>query len=92
MRSQLGAMLSPGGFDPAQHITGITVNRWAHGYSYWYAEGEDSFYDNWDDPRYPHVRARRQFGRFAIANSDAGANAMLEEAVVQARRAVDELS
>ncbi|MFT7048700.1 MAG: spermidine dehydrogenase [Halioglobus sp.] len=91
VRSQLTAMLEPGGFDPARDITGITVNRWAHGYSYWYNGADDAWYEDRDDERYPHVRARRRFGKIAIANSDSGANAMLEEAVVQARRAVDEL-
>lgn len=91
IRSQLTAILEPGGFDPARDITGITVNRWAHGYSYWYRGATDQWYDDPNDKRYPHVRARSRFGQIAIANSDAGANAMFEEAVVQARRAVNEL-
>jgi spermidine dehydrogenase len=91
IRSQLTGMLESGGFDPARDITGITVNRWAHGYSYWYRGADDVWYDDPDDERYPHVRARRRFGKIAIANSDAGARAMFEEAVVQAQRAVDEL-
>jgi len=85
-------MLGPGGFDPARDILGITVNRWAHGYARGYHGLEDKTYDDRDDERYPHVRARKPFGLIAIANSDAGARAMLEEAVVQGRRAVDELS
>jgi spermidine dehydrogenase len=92
VREQLAAMLGPGGFDPARDILGITVNRWAHGYAHNYRDLEDKKYDNRDDERYPHVRARKPFGLIAIANSDAGARAMLEEAVVQGRRAVDELS
>jgi spermidine dehydrogenase len=87
VRSQLTGMLESAGFDPARDITGITVNRWAHGYSYWYpGVGDDP-----DEESYYHVRARKSFGKIAIANADAGANAMFEEAVVQARRAVDEL-
>jgi spermidine dehydrogenase len=92
VREQLAAMLGPGGFDPARDIQGITVNRWAHGYAYWYSDLDDTTYDDRDDERFPHVRARKPFGLIAIANSDAGARAMLEEAVVQGRRAVDELS
>jgi spermidine dehydrogenase len=88
VRLQLTGMLESAGFDPALDITGITVNRWAHGYSYWY---RNIWYEDPNDERYPHVRARRRFGKIAIANSDAGARAMFEEAVVQARRAVDEL-
>ena len=37
------------------------------------------------------MRARKRFGRIAIANSDAGASAMFESAVEQAHRAVTEL-
>ena len=33
IREQLGTMLGSAGFDPARDIQGITVNRWAHGYS-----------------------------------------------------------
>jgi spermidine dehydrogenase len=40
----------------------------------------------------PHVLGRRPYGRIAIANSDAGAGAFMNEAIDQARRAVDELT
>jgi spermidine dehydrogenase len=93
VRAQLAGMLSAGGFDPARDIEGITVNRWAHGYAYWYNPLFDPyFYEDPDDERYPHVQARKRFGRIAIANSDAGARAMLESAVEQGHRAVTELS
>ena len=91
IRSQLAGMLSGGGFDPARDIEGITVNRWPHGYSDGYNELEDPYYEDRNDERYPHVRGRKRFGRIAIANSDAGASAMLETAVEQAYRAVNEL-
>jgi spermidine dehydrogenase len=52
----------------------------------------DTLYDDYDDPRYPHVKARQPFGRISIANADAGASAMLESAVEQAHRAVTELA
>jgi len=42
--------------------------------------------------RAPWVVARRPFGRIAIANSDAGANAMSEAAIGQAHRAVMDLA
>ena len=93
IRSQLGGMLAGGGFDPARDIEGITVNRWPHGYAYtWYNPLFDPVYDDEDDERYPHMRARKRFGRIAIANADAGANAMLETAVEQGHRAVAELT
>jgi spermidine dehydrogenase len=92
IRSQLAGMLAAGGFDPARDIEGITVNRWPHGYSYWYNPLFDPVYEDDDDERYPHMRARRRFGRIAIANADAGANAMFETAVEQGHRAVAELT
>ena len=92
IRGQLAGMLSAGGFDPARDIEGITVNRWAHGYAYWYNPLFDPYYEDRDDERYPHVQARKRFGRIAIANSDAGASAMLESAVEQGHRAAAELS
>jgi spermidine dehydrogenase len=91
IRSQLTGMLGSGGFDPARDIEAITVNRWAHGYAYWYNRLFDPYYEDDDDERYPHIRARRRFGRITIANSDAAATPMLEAAVEQGHRAVTEL-
>jgi spermidine dehydrogenase len=84
-------MLGEGGFDPAKDILGITVNRWAHGYARWYNPLFDETYERWNDPRNPHMIARKPFGRVTIANADSEANAMLEGAVSQAHRAVSEL-
>jgi spermidine dehydrogenase len=88
IRDQLGRALGPGGFDPATDITGITVNRWPHGYApEWNAL--------WDEPlpeaQQPNVIGRQRFGRIAIANSDAGAAAYTSCAIDQAHRAVTEL-
>ena len=91
MRTQLSGILSAGGFDPARDIAGITVNRWAHGYSYWYRSLFDEEYDDKNDPRYPHAIARERFGQIAIANADSGASAMMETAIEQGYRAVTEL-
>ena len=89
-REQLAAMFSHAGFDPARDIEAITVNRWPHGYATrdWL---EDDYYDNDDDPRYWYVRSRQSFRRIVVANSDAGAEATVDMAIVQAHRAVQEL-
>ncbi len=92
VRQQLGVTLADGGFDPAADIDGITVNRWAHGYSWMYDWDEQPYYDDWNDERYPHVQARKPFGRITIANCDSGARAMMEVGIEQAWRAVGELS
>ena len=91
VRSQLAGMLGEGGFDPAKDIAGITVNRWAHGYAYWYRSLYDREYDDYNDPRYPHIIGRKPYGRIAIANSDAAATAMMEAAIEQGYRAVSEI-
>ncbi|MEM7002020.1 MAG: FAD/NAD(P)-binding protein [Pseudomonadota bacterium] len=91
IRTQLGGMLAEGGFDPARDIEAITVNRWGHGYASWYNPLFEENYDDDDDPRYAHVRGRKRFGRIAIAGSDSAAIALLDAAIDQAARAVDEL-
>jgi spermidine dehydrogenase len=87
-RRQLARMLSPGGFDPAEDILAITVNRWPYGYAY--------TYDTLADPEVPpeqrpHVIGRQRFGRVTIANADAGAAAFTNQAIDEAHRAVQEL-
>lgn len=88
IRSQMGRILGPGGFDPARDITGITVNRWPHGYAYEYNPLWDP---DWAPGQAPHEIGRKRFGRLAIANSDAGAGAYTDVAIEQAHRAVSEL-
>lgn len=89
IRDQLGRALSGGGFDPARDIEAITVNRWPHGYAYEYNR---LFDPDWSEEEKPWVRGRRRFGRIAIANSDADANAYTDAAIDQALRAVRDLT
>jgi spermidine dehydrogenase len=89
IRDQLGRALTAGGFDPAREIEAITVNRWPHGYAY----SPNSLYDpDWKEAEKPWVVGRARFGRIAIANSDAGADAYTNVAFDQAHRAVSELT
>ncbi len=89
IRQQLGTMLGPAGFDPARDIKGITVNRWAHGYSF----APNTLFDpDWKNGEEPWVVGRQAFGRITIANSDAGANAETDTAIDQAYRAVGEIA
>ncbi len=88
IRDQLGRTLSGGGFDPARDITGITVNRWPHGYA---PEWNPLWTPVLPQDELPNVIGRAQFGRIAIANSDAGAAAYTDVAIDQAHRAVGEL-
>jgi spermidine dehydrogenase len=89
IRSQLVGTLGGGGFDPARDIAAITVNRWAHGYSYWPNWFTDPHYE---EGQYPHEIGRQRFGRISIANSDAAGNAVIDAAIDQAYRAVGELT
>jgi spermidine dehydrogenase len=90
IREQLARTLSPGGFDPASDILAITVNRWPHGYAYDYNTLFDKF--ALEGGEKPCERARKTYGRIAIANSDAGAHAYTDEAINQAWRAVGEIT
>jgi spermidine dehydrogenase len=87
VRLQLDRVLGPGGFDSANDILGLTVNRWPHGYAYTYDTLADP---DMPDAERPHVLGRRAFGRIAIANADSGAGAFVNVAIDQAERAVQE--
>jgi spermidine dehydrogenase len=88
-RAQVAGMLAGGGFDPAEDIAAITVNRWGHGYAY---PGDYPFDPKYADDERPIVVGRQRFGRIAIANSDAGGEAYIAAAIDQAYRAVTELA
>ena len=89
IREQLARILGNGGFDPAEDILAITVNRWPHGYAYQYNSLSDPF---WLDGRPATLRrCQATFGRIAIANADAAAYAYTDAAIDQAYRAVHEI-
>lgn len=88
IRQQLDRMLGSAGFNVAEDILAITVNRWPYGYAY--------TYDTLADPdvppeQRPHVIGRQRFGQISIANADAGAAAFTNQAIDEAHRAVQEL-
>jgi len=89
IHSQLDGMFGAYGFESRRDIESITVNRWPHGYSYTYFSLFDKGMSLEDGP---HITARQPFGRITIANSDAGADSWLDVGVMQALRAVRELS
>ena len=88
IRRQFQRMLGTAGFDSAEDILAITVNRWPYGYAYTY----DTLADRDMPPEQrPHVLGRQRFGRITIANADAGAAAFTNQAIDEAHRAVQEL-
>ncbi len=88
VRDQLDQALSGAGFDAGKDITAITVNRWAHGYSYNSTMMWEPDYESEADK--PWVIGRQPFGRISIANSDAGAASNTDSAISQSYRAVRE--
>lgn len=89
VRTVLDGMLGPAGFDVAEDVLAITVNRWPHGYAYGYLDLWDP---DWEAGMAPHEIARQPMGNIAIANSDAAAAAYTQAAIEEAFRAVEELS
>jgi spermidine dehydrogenase len=75
IREHLGGMLPKELFDFDTDVASISINRWAHAYSV----GN------------PGAVGRQPFGRITIANSDAIGSSLLQSAVGQAWRAVQEL-
>ncbi|GAB3661474.1 NAD(P)/FAD-dependent oxidoreductase [Actinocorallia lasiicapitis] len=88
IRDQLARLLGPGGFDPANDIQGITINRWGHGYALEYARPWASF---WPEGPLPNRIGSKPYGRITIANSDSEARAYADAAIDAAARAVNQL-
>ena len=89
VKDQLDQALGGAGFDVERDIAAITVNRWAHGYSY--SPGLLWEPDWPNEESKPWVIGRQPYGRIAIANSDAGAAANTDSAITHAHRAVQEI-
>jgi spermidine dehydrogenase len=89
IRRVLQGIYGDAGFNAADDILAITVNRWPHGYARDHVDLEDA---DWNTEPAPNVVGRQRCGRITIANSDAGADAYTHIAIDQAWRAVNELA
>jgi len=78
VRDQLQSLLGQHGFDHEKDIQAITVNRWPHGYAYFYMKLHDP---EWPKGQAPHEIGRRQFGRISIANADSHASPYMDAAI-----------
>lgn len=87
IRADLQKMLGPGGFDHESDIMALTVNRWSHGYSYYW----NSLYDDTEKGEADAVAAKKPIGKIAFANSDTAFDAYAHSAIGEAARAVGEL-
>lgn len=87
IRTQLDRMLGAGGFVSARDIQGITVNRWAHGYSYMPSALAP------DDASLQAAleQAGTGVGNIRIAGADVAASPSVTAAIEQAQRAVSGL-
>ena len=89
VRTMAAGALSGGGFDPARDILAITVNRWPHGF----ATGRNVLFEpNAYQELSPTVVAKQKFGRITICNSDAAGQSLVQAAIDEAYRAVNELT
>jgi len=89
IRNQLQRILgNTGYFNHKSDILSITVNRWAHGYSYYY----NSLFDDEEQSQQIIKLARQPFGNVVIANSDSDWNPLTQPAIDQAFRAINELN
>ncbi|WP_110875823.1 NAD(P)-binding protein [Franconibacter helveticus] len=87
IREQLQGMFGEAGFDHERDIAAITVNRWSHGYSYFYS----GLFDDEEGSQNIIEQARQPVGRITIANSDADWSPYANSAIDQGYRAVKEL-
>jgi len=88
IRKQLQGMFGDAGFDHEKDILAITVNRWAHGYSY----TVNSLFDKEDESEKIIKTARQPFGNIHIANSDSDWSPYAHSAMDQGWRAVQEIT
>lgn len=88
IRDQLQGMFGDAGFDNKKDIQAITVNRWAHGYSYTYSGLSE---DSEDSAQKIIETARQPVGKITIANSDSDWAPYAHAAIDQGWRAVNEL-
>jgi len=87
IRAQLDRMLAAGGFQSARDIRAITVNRWAHGYSYMPSTlaPDDAGLQGALD------QAGLGVGNVRIAGADVAGSPSVTAAIDQAQRAVSSL-
>ena len=87
IREQMTTMFSTGGFDPAEDIAGIILNRWGHAY----VNPDLGFMFGTDDNIAPPDVIREPYGRMAIGHSELRGHQYWSGAAGEGRRAVEAL-
>jgi spermidine dehydrogenase len=82
IRTELQHMFGSHGFNAAEDILAITVNRWGHGYNFFH--GPKKIEDE------PFVVGRKKLGRISFAGADAGGVPWMQLALLHGRRAAME--
>ena len=85
---QLDGAFGNAGFDVSRDVAAMTVNRWPHGYAYYY----NSLFDppEYNQKAGPHVAGRARIGRISIANMDSEGRSYIDAAIDAGYRAVKE--
>jgi spermidine dehydrogenase len=82
IREELYYLFGSWGFDPANDIVAITINRWGHGYNFFKKPG--AYYKKGEAP---YEFGRMRLGRISFAGADAGGSPWSQLAMQQGRRA-----
>lgn len=85
IRTELNFMFGPWGFNAADDILAITVNRWGHGYNFFKGPAP---YASEKHP--PYLKGRERLGRISFAGADAGGSPWTQLALQQGMRAAKE--
>lgn len=85
IRLALNALFGRWGFNAANDILAITVNRWGHGYNFFKQPQPLEVRQ-----KAPYLEGRKQVGRISFAGADAGGTPWTQAAFVQAHRAAHE--
>ncbi len=82
IRTELNYMFGPWGFNAADDILAITVNRWGHGYNFFKGPVSSA-----RKSLPPYVKGRERLGRISFAGADAGGSPWTQLALQQGMRA-----
>lgn len=87
IRQQMLRLFGDAGFDPANDIAGIILNRWGHAY----VDPQPGFYFGRNGKPAPRDVLRKRFGRIAFAHSEMNGHQNWSGAAMVGRHAMEEL-
>jgi spermidine dehydrogenase len=87
IREQMLRLFGSAGFNPRKNIAGIILNRWGHAY----VDPQPGFYYGRDGKPAPRDIIRKRFARIAFAHSEMNGHQFWSGAIMEGRRAVEQL-